>query len=81
MPGQQPYITTADGKRRFACSPVAIRETREEAGEQVRVRPLGTVHISTFHYGEDVRYMLSVGYLMVYEGGGIQPGDDMAESR
>lgn len=122
MPSQQPYITTADGKRRFACSPVAIlvfilnaqeevlllahpkrggswevvngaleagetivegalRETREEAGEKVQVRPLGTVHISTFHYDENVRYMLSVGYLMAYEGGGIQPGDDMAGSK
>lgn len=122
MLSQQPHITTADGKRRFACSSVAIlvfivneqeevlllahpkrggswevvngaleagetvlegalRETREEAGEEVRVRPLGTVHISTFHYDENVRYMLSVGYLMAYEGGGIQPGDDMAGSR
>jgi len=122
MPGQQPYITTADGRRRFACSPVAIlvfivneqkevlllahpkrggswevvngalevretiiegaiRETREEAGEQVRVRPLGTVHVSTFHYDENAQYMLSVGYLMAYEGGRVQPGDDMAGSR
>jgi len=122
MPSQQPYITTANGRRRFACSPVAIlvfivneqeevlllahpkrggswevvngaleagetlvegalRETREEAGEEVRVRPLGTVHISTFHYDENVRYMLSVGYLMAYEGGKIQPGADMAGSR
>jgi 8-oxo-dGTP pyrophosphatase MutT (NUDIX family) len=122
MPSQQPCITTADGRRRFACSPVAIlvfivnereevlllahpkrggswevvtgaleagetvvegalRETREEAGEKVRVRPLGTVHVSTFHYDENVQYMLSVGYLMAYESGRIQPGDDMAGSR
>jgi 8-oxo-dGTP pyrophosphatase MutT (NUDIX family) len=122
MPRQQPCITTADGRRRFACSPVAIlvfivnekeevlllahpkrggsrevvngalearetvvegalRETREEAGEEVQVRPLGTVHIWTFHYDEKVQYMLSVGYLMAYEGGRIQPGDDMAGSR
>ncbi len=122
MLSQQPHITTADGRRRLACSPVALlvfivneqeevlllahpkrggswevvngalearetvvegalRETREEAGEEVRVRPLGTVHISTFHYDENVQYMLSVGYLMAYEGGRIQPGDDMAGSR
>lgn len=122
MPSQQPYVTTADGRRRLACSPVAIlvfivneqeeilllahprrggswevvngaleawetvvegalRETREEAGAEVQVRPLGTVHISTFHYDENVQYMLSVGYLMAYEGGRIQPGDDMAGSR
>ena len=122
MPPLQTTISTADGSRRFACSPVALlvfiineceeilllahpkrggtwevingaleagetilegalRETREEAGDQIRVRPLGTVHISTFHYDEKVRYMLSVGYLMAYEDGGIQPGDDMAGSQ
>jgi ADP-ribose pyrophosphatase YjhB (NUDIX family) len=59
----------------------ALRETREEAGAEVQVRPLGTVHVSTFHYNESVRYMLSVGYLMAYEGGRVQPGDDMAGSR
>ena len=119
---QQPTIVTADGRREFACSPVAIlvfivnqreqvlllahpkrggswevvngaleagetvlegalRETCEEAGEEVRVQPLGTVHISSFHYDENVRYMLSVGYLMAYQGGAIHPGDDMADSR
>ena len=122
MPSQQPHITTANGRRRFTCSPVAIlvfivneqeevlllahpkrgeswevvngalearetvvegalRETREEAGEEVQVRPLGTVHAYTFHHDGNVQYMLSVGYLMAYEGGRIQPGDDMAGSR
>lgn len=117
----QLYITTVDGKRRFACSPVAVlaiivnereeillmahpeqnggwqvvngameagetaleaalRETYEEAGGDVRVRPLGTVHVSTFHYDERVRYMLSIAYLLAYEGGKIQPGDDMKGS-
>jgi ADP-ribose pyrophosphatase YjhB (NUDIX family) len=59
----------------------ALRETREEVGEEVRVQPLGSVHVSTFHYDENVKYMLSVGYLMAYEGGRIQPGDDMAGSQ
>ena len=122
MPAQQPYVTTANGKRRFACSAVAIlvfiinereeilllahpkrqggwevingaleaqetilegalRETREEVGPDIRVCPLGTVHISTFHYDESVQYMLSVGYLMGYEGGRVQPGDDMLGSQ
>ncbi len=121
MPNQQPYVTTVNGKRQFACSPAAIlvfivnekeevlllshpkrnggwevingaleagetvlegalRETREEAGEQVRVRPLGAVHIATFHYDVQVEYMLSLGYLMAYEGGDVEPGDDMAGS-
>jgi ADP-ribose pyrophosphatase YjhB (NUDIX family) len=117
----QPCLTTADGKRNFACSPVAViafivnereeillmchpdqpgawevvngameaeetvlqavlRETYEEAGVDLRVRPLGTVHVSAFHYDENVRYMLSVAYLLAYEGGEIQPGDDMSGS-
>jgi 8-oxo-dGTP pyrophosphatase MutT (NUDIX family) len=122
MPAQQPYVTTANKKRRFTCSAVAVlvfiinereeilllahpkrqggwevingaleaqetilesalRETREEAGPDIQVRPLGTVHISTFHYDESVQYMLSVGYLMAYEGGSVQPGDDMLGSQ
>ncbi|MCI0394275.1 MAG: NUDIX domain-containing protein [Chloroflexi bacterium] len=118
----QPFITTADGRRTFACSPAAVevfivndreeilllahpqrnggwevingaleagesalagclRETWEEAGPAVRVRPLGAIHVSTFHYDDHARYMLSIAYLMAYEGGPVQPGDDMAGSR
>ena len=121
MEHPQPHITTVDGNRRFACSPVAVlaiivnereeillmahpeqqggwqvvngameagetaleaalRETYEEAGSSIRVRPLGTVHVSAFHYDERVRYMLSVAYLLAYESGEIQPGDDMEGS-
>ena len=47
---------------------------------RIKVRPLGTVHISSFHYDKHVRYMLSVAYLFVYEGGEILPGDDMEGS-
>ena len=113
MENPQPHITTVDGNRRFACSPVAVlaiivnqreeillmahpdlhggwqvvngameagetvleaalREMYEEAGSSLRVRPLGTVHVSAFHYDERVRYMLSVAYLLAYESGEIQ---------
>ncbi len=58
----------------------ALRETREEAGEPLRVRPLGTAHVSTFHYDDNVRYMLSISYVMAYEGGEVVPGDDMTGS-
>ncbi len=58
----------------------ALRETYEEAGSSLRVRPLGTVHVSAFHYDENVRYMLSVAYLFAFESGEIQPGDDMEGS-
>jgi 8-oxo-dGTP diphosphatase len=57
-----------------------LRETYEETGTSIQVRPLGTVHVSTFHYDERVRYMLSIAYLLEYEGGEIQPGDDMEGS-
>ena len=58
----------------------ALREMREEIGPNARVRPLGTVHAYTFQYDENVRYMISLVYVMAYEGGDIQPGDDMAGS-
>lgn len=57
-----------------------LREVSEELGEAVHVRPLGIVHAETFHYDEQIRYMVSLYYLMVYEGGEIVPGDDMLGS-
>ena len=59
----------------------ALRETREEIGPDVRVRPLGTIHAYTFHYDDNIRYMIGLCYLMAYEGGRIIPGDDMSGSR
>ncbi len=58
----------------------ALRETREEIGSDARVRALGTVHAYTFHYDENVQYMISLVFVMAYEGGDIRPGDDMAGS-
>lgn len=52
------------------CSRPALREVREEAGPDLRVRPLGVVHASTFAYDDRVRRMISVVYLMAHEGGG-----------
>lgn len=57
-----------------------LREVAEELGQQVCVRPLGIVHAETFHYDEQVRFMASTYYLMLYEGGAIVPGDDMVDS-
>ncbi len=57
-----------------------LREVREEAGPQIRVRPLGVIHAYTFHYDESVRYMLHVCFLLAYEGGEVVPGDDVAGS-
>jgi 8-oxo-dGTP pyrophosphatase MutT (NUDIX family) len=58
-----------------------LREIREEAGPEIRVRPLGTLHVSTFHYDESARFMLSLSFLLAYEGGPVIPGDDMAGSK
>lgn len=57
-----------------------LREVVEEVGANVRVRPLGVIHAETFHYDENVRFMIGIYYLMAYEGGTIVPGDDMAGS-
>ena len=55
----------------------ALRETREEAGEHVRVKPIGVFHASSFHYDENVKWMISICFLCQYLGGEIEPGDDM----
>jgi ADP-ribose pyrophosphatase YjhB (NUDIX family) len=57
-----------------------LREVREELGE-IQVRPLGTIHAQTFHYDENVQYMIAIYYLLTYEGGEVVPGDDMQGSQ
>ena len=59
----------------------ALREVREEAGPGLQVRPLGVVHASTFAYDALVTHVISVTFLMAYEGGEVVPGDDMRGSR
>ena len=59
----------------------ALREVREEGGPELRVRPLGVVHASTFAYDARVPRMISVVYVMAHEGGAPVPGDDMLGSR
>jgi 8-oxo-dGTP pyrophosphatase MutT (NUDIX family) len=58
-----------------------LREVREELGPAIRVRPVGTVHAFTFWFDETVQYMLSIAYLLAYDGGPIVPGDDMQGSQ
>ena len=58
-----------------------LRETCEEVGDDVRVRPLGAVHVNTFKYDDNVQYMIGIYYLLAYEGGQVQPGDDMIDSQ
>lgn len=58
-----------------------LREVREEAGPHIRTRPLATLHTYTFRYDDNVQYMISIAYLLAYEGGEVVPGDDMADSQ
>jgi NADH pyrophosphatase NudC (nudix superfamily) len=56
-----------------------LREVGEEVGD-VQVRPLGVIHSQTFHYDENVPFMVGIYYLLAYESGIIVPGDDMVGS-
>lgn len=56
------------------------REIREEIGVDAAVRPLGIVHVETFHYDARVKFMIGIYYLLAYEGGPVVPGDDMKGS-
>jgi 8-oxo-dGTP pyrophosphatase MutT (NUDIX family) len=59
----------------------ALREVGEEAGMAVRVRPLGVVHAYTYRYDDAVQYLISVAYLLAYEGGEVAAGYDMRGSQ
>jgi len=57
-----------------------IRETREEAGLDLRLQPLGVVHAFLYPYDPNVTSMLSIAYVAHYLGGKVVPGSDMAGS-
>ena len=56
------------------------REAAEEAGPDVRLAVLGSVHAWTYRYDDAVTHMLSLAFVASYLGGEIAPGDDMAGS-
>ena len=56
------------------------REVAEEAGPDVRLDVLGTVHSWTYRYDDQVTHMLSLAFVASYLGGEVVPGDDMAGS-
>jgi 8-oxo-dGTP pyrophosphatase MutT (NUDIX family) len=56
------------------------RETAEEAGPDVRIRPVGLVHTWLHRYDAAVPAMLSIAYVATYLGGEVVPGSDMANS-
>lgn len=56
------------------------REVAEEAGPDVRLDIVGTVHAWTYRYDDAIPHMISVAYAAVHLGGEVVPGDDMAGS-
>lgn len=58
-----------------------MREIGEEAGEDVKVRPIATVHTYNFRYDDMIPHMISITYLFEYLGGKVIPGDDMTGSQ
>ena len=57
------------------------REVAEEAGPEVRLQVLGSVHSWTWRYDDSVTHMLSLAFVASYLGGDVVPGDDMAGSQ
>ena len=56
-----------------------LREAREEVGNTVSLKPLGTLHTQTV--GFRAIPLISVAYLLAYEGGVIETGSDMCQAR
>jgi 8-oxo-dGTP pyrophosphatase MutT (NUDIX family) len=63
-------------------SPVAalLREVSEEAGPDVRIRPVASVHTWLHRFDPAVPAMVSIAYVATYLGGDVVPGSDMAKS-
>ncbi len=57
-----------------------LREIHEEAGDHIQVRPLCVIHNFSFPYDATIQNMHCICYLFAYEGGMIDPGDDMVGS-
>jgi NADH pyrophosphatase NudC (nudix superfamily) len=56
-----------------------LREVWEEVGD-VQVRPSTVLHCQSFHYDDNVPFMVGIYYLLRYQGGAVLPGDDMIGS-
>ena len=56
----------------------AVREVAEEAGPDVKVRPLGAIHAFRYAHNPSVIPLVCIPYLLEYQSGEVVPGDDMA---
>lgn len=57
-----------------------LREVAEEAGPEVDIQPVATVHAFLYRYDAAVPAMLSIAYAAHYRGGRVSPGSDMSMS-
>ncbi len=80
-------LTTGDDKWEIVSGAVeenesildaAIRESLEELGIDIQIAPLGVVHTLSFDYDDAIPNMISVLYVMRFDGGSVVPGDDMS---
>jgi NADH pyrophosphatase NudC (nudix superfamily) len=55
------------------------REVAEEAGPDVRLDILGTVHAWTWRYDDAIPHLMMTAYVATYLGGAVVPGAEMAE--
>ena len=58
----------------------ALRECAEELGAEATVRPVSALHAMTVAYDDAIPNMISLVFVAAYEGGEVNPGDDMAGS-
>jgi len=58
-----------------------MRETQEELGCDIEVRPIGALHAQTFDFDTAVRDMISIVFVSAYVSGEVQPGDDLVGSK
>ncbi len=58
-----------------------MREIREEAANEIMVRPLGALHAYSYRYDDVLQFMVGIAYLFAYEAGEVHAGDDMVGSQ
>ena len=81
-PRRQGAWEVVNGAVEAGESPVAalLRETAEEAGPNLQIRPVACVHSFLFRYDPRVKAMLSIAYAATYLSGDVVPGSDMTGS-
>ena len=81
-PGRKGAWEVVNGAMHEGESPVAamLREVSEEAGPDVTIRPVASVHTFLYRFDSAIPAMLSIAYVATYLNGEVVPGSDMAMS-